>query len=159
MVLIFHPCPRQLNCTKRRELNHNRKGGWKMFGKIKKTLLLGGSVSLLVAGLILFLTGLVYSVDIHEINLEIQAKAGKWFAKETPLSYLTPEEIKKWTGALEPVPNAGLHDGESSYFSLVPLSSSFDWTSSGYVTPVRNQGGGAAVAGHSPPRLLLKRRP
>jgi C1A family cysteine protease len=103
--------------------------------------LLGGSFSLLVVGPILFLAGLAYSADIHELNLEIQAKGGKWFAKETPLSYLTLEEMKERTGALEPGVNTRFQDSESGYFSLVPLSSSFDWTNSGYVTSVRNQGG------------------
>ena len=111
-----------------------------MFAKIKKRPLFGASASLLVVGLILLLTGLAYSSDVHEINLEIQAKGGKWLAKETPLSYLTREEMKKWTGALEPASNTRFQDGESRYSSLVPLSSSFDWTSSGYVTSVRNQG-------------------
>jgi hypothetical protein len=84
-----------------------------MFAKIKNRPLFGASASLLVVGLILLLTGLAYSSDVHEINLEIQAKGGKWFAKETPLSYLTREEMKKWTGALEPVSNTRFQDGES----------------------------------------------
>jgi len=76
------------------------------------------------------------------------------------LSHLTAEEMKNWTGAMEPSqPNFNPRANESLRESL-PLSSSFDWTENGgnnYVTGVRNQGD-VDLAGSSPLRLLLNRK-
>jgi hypothetical protein len=42
-----------------------------------------------------------YTDSAAEINASIQAKGARWFAKETPLSRVPSEEMKKWTGAQE----------------------------------------------------------
>jgi C1A family cysteine protease len=100
-----------------------------------------GLFGLIVAGFVLFSTGLSFSADIGEINRAIQKRGLKWVAGETPLSHLTAEEIKGWTGAKEE-PDTGMA-AEPSVYAAVPLAASLDWTDNGgnYVTGVRNQGG------------------
>ena len=68
----------------------------------------GWLVSLLVACVILLLAGVSHPANIYEINQAIQVVGGKWVAKETPLSNLAPEEMKKWTGEMEPEPDMEL---------------------------------------------------
>jgi uncharacterized repeat protein (TIGR02543 family) len=110
-----------------------------MVRKMESTALNGaGLVSLLVVCVVLLAIGVSYPADIYEINQAIQAVGAKWVAKETPLSHLTPEEMKKWTGAVEPETDTVLH---ADKFSPVPMTlpSAVDWASAGFVTPVRNQ--------------------
>ena len=110
--------------------------------KLKTTVLVGGLSGLILLGLILFPMGFSYSADIGEINAAIQAKGGGWFAKETPLSHLTAEQMRGWTGALAPAAGQS-QQGNKPLSNPGQLSSSFDWTNNGgnYVTGIRNQGG------------------
>ncbi len=115
-----------------------------MLEKMKRKILFEGLFLLFVVSVVLCSTGLSYAADIDEINRAVEARGFQWVAKETPLSHLTAEEMKNWTGAMEPSqPNFNPRVNESLGESL-PLSSSFDWTENGgnnYVTGVRNQGG------------------
>jgi hypothetical protein len=54
-----------------------------------------------LAGLVFLLASPSYSNSIDELNAAIQEKGARWFARETPLSNLSPEEMRKWTGAQE----------------------------------------------------------
>ena len=115
-----------------------------MLRRMRTKVLRGGLFSLLVVGTLVSLIGISYSADIDEINRAIQSRGLKWVAGETPLSHLTAEEMKGWTGALEPSPPyANLPVNQ---FLDLPggLPSSFDWTNKNgknYVTKIANQGG------------------
>jgi C1A family cysteine protease len=104
----------------------------------------GGFFSLLVVGILVSLTGISYSANIDEINRTIQSKGLQWFAKETPLSHLTAEEMKGWTGAMESSPPYTNLPENQSLGLPGGLASSFDWTKNNgknYVTSVKDQGG------------------
>ena len=110
---------------------------------MKSGVLFGGLFSLIVVGVILFSTGLSYSADIDEINRAIQSRGLNWVAGETPLSHLTADEMKGWTGALEPSPPYTNLPVDQSLDLPGGLPSSFDWTNNNgnYVTSVKSQGG------------------
>jgi C1A family cysteine protease len=115
-----------------------------MLRRMKKRVLRGGLISLLVVGTLVSLLGISYSADIDEINRVIQSRGLNWVAKETPLSHLTAEEMKGWTGALEPSPPYTNQPANQTLDLPGGVPSSFDWTSNGgknYVTNPKNQKG------------------
>ena len=93
-----------------------------------------------LAGLVFLLAGFSYSNSIDEINAAIQEKGARWFARDTPLSNLSSEEMREWTGAQEDIPFPGMAP-DSSFYAPMSLPSSFDWTNhnGNYVTSVKNQ--------------------
>jgi hypothetical protein len=93
-----------------------------------------------LAGLLFLLAGPSYSNGIDELNAAIQEKGARWFARETPLSNLSPEEMLIWTGAQEDTTLPGTAPAPPFYVPM-SLPSSFDWTNhnGNYVTPVKNQ--------------------
>jgi C1A family cysteine protease len=101
--------------------------------------------SLWVAGFILFSAALSYSADVNEISTAIQSKGARWVAKETPLSHLSREEMKRKVGGLlEPELYPGAPSPGSSSVPLdLELPTSFDWADydgGSYVTSIKDQG-------------------
>jgi C1A family cysteine protease len=91
-------------------------------------------------GLVFFFANYSYSNNIDELNAAIQEKGARWVAKETPLSHIPKEEIRKWTGALEDLDLSGMPVDASFYIPL-SMPSSFDWTHDygNFVTSIKNQ--------------------
>jgi C1A family cysteine protease len=92
-------------------------------------------------GISLFSAVVSHGEPVDEMNAAIQAKGARWFAKETPLSSLSPGEMRRWTGAQEDVAFQGMVP-KRSFYSAMTLPFSFDWTNhnGNYVTAVKNQG-------------------
>jgi hypothetical protein len=93
-----------------------------------------------LAGLVFLLAGPSYSNGIDELNAAIQEKGARWFARDTPLSNLSSEEMRSWTGAQEDTALPGMAPDPSFYVPM-SLPSSFDWSNhnGNYVTSVKNQ--------------------
>jgi hypothetical protein len=101
---------------------------------------LGHGVKWIVIGISLLSAVVSYADSADEINASIQAKGARWFAKETPLSQVPSEEMRKWTGAQEDTALGGMAPDPAFYIPMsLPLS--FDWTNhnGNFVTPVKNQ--------------------
>ena len=97
-------------------------------------------IKLIVIGLVCLSVGTAYGDSIEELHRAIQTKGARWFARETPLSHVSGEEMRRWAGAQEDSSFAGMAPNPSFYVS-VSLPFSFDWTNNqgNYVTPVKNQ--------------------
>jgi len=101
---------------------------------------LGHGVKWIAIAISLFSAVVSYANSVDEINAAIQAKGVRWFAKETPLSHVPSEEMRKWTGAQEDTALGGMAPDPAFYIPM-SLPFSFDWANhnGNYVTPVKNQ--------------------
>ncbi len=101
---------------------------------------LSHTVKWIIIGLVLISSGTAYADPIEELDRAIQARGARWFARETPLSYLPAEEMRKWAGAQEDGAYAGTPPDPSFYVPMA-LPFSLDWTNhpGNYVTSVKNQ--------------------
>jgi C1A family cysteine protease len=92
-------------------------------------------------------------VDYHSVHQEVTSKGASWQPRQTPLSNLSPEDVRKRLGFVPPAGTSSLLERERSAtdkstaavaaFAAVPLPPSVDWRNRGganYVTPVRDQG-------------------
>jgi hypothetical protein len=68
-----------------------------------------------LAGLVFLLANPSYSNSIDGLNAAIQGKGARWFARETPLSNLSSEEMIKWTGAQEDMTSPGMAPAPSFF--------------------------------------------
>ena len=108
---------------------------------VREKLIFNSLKILISVGVLLFSVDRSNSNDITEINAFLQSQGARWVAKETPLSNIPLEELRRRCGgAIEEEEPPSLPVDQSFYTPLA-LPSSFDWTQNGgnYVTSVKTQ--------------------
>ena len=92
-----------------------------------------------IAFIVIFLIGgLARASELDDVRHAINDKGAKWRAAETSVSQLSSDERKKRASLLLPGLTGQEQVLQTTYQTL---PATLDWTVSGFVTGVRNQGG------------------